>query len=79
MPQTTDEQRSRWPKGDFEAIQVLKDAGWALRKDWTWKPPDSLVRQLDAIDFLVNEWDFGGWHMDKDQPYGPYWVEKESL
>jgi hypothetical protein len=63
MPQATDEQRDRWPGGDAEAITYLEAAGFKLTKIWTWIKPDGhdpTPKEWDAVDYLVNEWDFGG-------------------
>jgi hypothetical protein len=63
MPQATDEQRARWPGWDAEAIKFLEDAGYKLTRDWEWIKPvghTPTERELDAIDYMCNEWDFGG-------------------
>jgi hypothetical protein len=67
MPQTTNEQRARWPGYDKEAMDFLKTSGYELTKNWEWKKPDRdpTPRELDAIGYLVHEWDFG---MIEDHP-----------
>lgn len=62
MPQTTPERAARWPGGDSEAILFLRSAGYALRRDWSWQSPDHAPtdRELDAVVYLIEEWDFDG-------------------
>jgi len=63
MPQATDEQRARWPGWDAEAIKFLEDAGYKLTKEWNWIIPPGhkpTEREYDAMDYMCNEWDFGG-------------------
>jgi hypothetical protein len=62
MPSTSDEQRARWPGGDAEAVRVLERAGYRLNQYWSWEAPEGHVptaRELDAIGYLVHEWDYG--------------------
>lgn len=68
MPQTTPERAARWPGGDSEAIKHLQAAGFTLNRDWTWtKPPDyqSTDRDIDAVVYLIEEWDFDGIRNDE--------------
>jgi hypothetical protein len=64
MPQTTPERRARWPGGDQGAIDHLKTQGYRLLKGWTWVKPspahEPTEREIDAIIYLIEEWDFGG-------------------
>jgi hypothetical protein len=65
MPQTSDDHRARWPGWDTEAIAHLEGRGYVQTKDgtWQWIKPEGLTpseRDLDAIDFLVMEFDWGG-------------------
>lgn len=63
MPSATDELRDAFPGGADEAIEVLSAAGYKLTRAWTWIPPrdhDPTKRELDAIEYLFQEWDFGG-------------------
>lgn len=64
MPQASDEHRARWNgPDDSYAQQYLKNMGYRLNRDWTWTPPagrEPTRMELDAIAFLINEWDMGG-------------------
>ncbi len=67
MPQATDEQRRLWGEnggvGEGKAIQYLNNAGYILRRNWTWQKPEGHIpteEEIGAIDFLIDEWDFGG-------------------
>jgi hypothetical protein len=64
MPQATKEQRDRWPGGDTQAMKVLADNGYKLTDDgsFRWIRPKNhkpTEIELDAVDYLVNEWDYG--------------------
>ena len=63
MPQASDAQRARWNGPGMEtATSFLEGRGFTLSPHWTWvrdTEPDE--READAIGFMVNEWDFGGW------------------
>lgn len=66
MPSATPERQERWPGMDSEAIKFLEDAGYILTKDWRWIIPEDrnekpLEREEDAIIYLIEERDFGGW------------------
>lgn len=64
MPQTTPERAARWPGGNGQAMNHLKARGYVLHKDWTYTKPspdfEPTERDLDAITYLIEEWDFGG-------------------
>ena len=64
MPQTTPERAARWPGMDQQAIGYLRSRGYVLRRDWYWTKPtpdhQPTEKELDAIDYLFEEWDFGG-------------------
>lgn len=64
MPQATEEQRAEWNgPSDETATKFLVDAGYRLTPAWTWTPPVGHApteREWSAIDFLIDEWDFGG-------------------
>lgn len=64
MPQTTPERAARWPGMDEEAIGYLRGRGFKLRRDWFWEKPTPDYelgdREIDAIRYLIEEWDFGG-------------------
>lgn len=61
MPQSTPERRKKWVD-DQKAMNFLRYWGYTLRDDWTWKAPDRrpTTVELDAVQFLVEEYDFGG-------------------
>lgn len=64
MPTASPELRAAWPGGDSEAVLYLEAQGYQLTKQWEWiKPtPDHKIteREGSAIDYLIDEWDFGG-------------------
>lgn len=67
MPQATDELRAYWGGvDDAPALRHLEARGFTLNGDWTWTPPPGLTwdtmteRDRLAVEFLVDEWDFGG-------------------
>ena len=64
MPQATDKLRKEWngPSSD-KAIKFLEDAGYKLNKKWMWVCPSGkkpTKKELRAILFLIQEWDYGG-------------------
>lgn len=64
MPSTTPERAARWPGMDQEAMAYLKAQGYSLTRGWGWLPPSSdhvsTDREIDALRYLIEEWDFGG-------------------
>lgn len=68
MPQASDELRAAWRHGeegggDDAAMKHLREAGYILSPSWEWEAPAGRVpteRDLSAIDYLIDEWDFGG-------------------
>lgn len=64
MPQTSDEHRARWPGGDEQACDYLREAGYSYDRNWCWHMPlgrtEPTDRELDAIDYMCLEWDWGG-------------------
>lgn len=63
MPQASDELRAKWPGGDSEACRYLEGRGYKLRSDWQWDVTDvtdELERDVSAIQYLIDEWDYGG-------------------
>jgi hypothetical protein len=68
MPQATDELRDKM-RTHFGSMDThgpqkyLEDKGYKLTKDWRWQKPDPLAAtplfELDCIDFLIEEWDYG--------------------
>lgn len=71
MPQTTPERAARWPGGDSQAIEFLEKRGFTLFRDWVWRRPDDRVAdeiETDAIRYLIEEWDFGGYDFWETRP-----------
>lgn len=67
MPQTTPERAARWPGMDAEAMAYLKAQGFRIGRDWCWRHPenrDLTEKEKDAILYLIEEWDFGGYARD---------------
>lgn len=65
MPQASDELRAEWNgPDDATAIKFLTDAGYKLTRGWEWLLPvpnhEPTEKEISAIQFLVDEWDFGG-------------------
>ena len=64
MPQATDELRAQWDgPDDSKARTYLAQRGFRLTESWEWIPPkgqEVTDEDLSAIDFMVQEWDFGG-------------------
>ena len=54
----------RWEGDDTEAVAFLEERGFSIGPYWTWRRPtpdhDLTVREADAIDYLADEWDWGG-------------------
>ena len=54
--------------GDGGPIAYLEAKGYILLGDWLWLPlyidRDPNILEWDCIDFLVDEWDFGGVILD---------------
>ena len=69
MPSATDELRAAFPGSSDQAIAELQAAGFILTNQWTWIVPIGHMptqRELDAMTYLVQEWDFG-------------WIEKDAV
>jgi hypothetical protein len=68
MPQASDELRAAWRHGeegggDAAAEHYLRAAGYLLTPSWEWEAPLGRIptdRDLSAIDYLIEEWDYGG-------------------
>lgn len=64
MPQASDEQRAEWGIDDAPVIRFLETAGYRLGGDWRWTKPTPAhqpsEKEISAIEFLMDEWDFGG-------------------
>ncbi len=65
MPQASPELRAEW-KDDQDAIRYLRERGYVLRRDWSWRPPTiaddpaSHAKAHRALEYLIWEWDFDG-------------------
>ena len=61
MPQATPELRAEW-EDDQVAMKYLRDNGYKLLKTWWWLAPDRepTPKEIRAIDYMFQEWDFGG-------------------
>jgi hypothetical protein len=68
MPTASDELRAEFldengRHSDKAAIQHLESRNFKRVNSWWWKPPDNHIftkRDLDAVNYLVDEWDWGG-------------------
>lgn len=64
MPQSSDRMRAYWGSADDgPAMKHLEERGFKLLGDWTWQAPEDHIysaRDLNAVRFLMEEWDFGG-------------------
>ena len=64
MPQTSPERAARWPGMDHQAMKYLEDQGYRLSRSWHWYAPSKThiptEKEMDAILYLIEEWDFGG-------------------
>lgn len=66
MPSTSDERAARWPGMDTQATEYLEGRGYILSRDgkWEWSMPEDATapsaRDVDAVLYLIEEWDFGG-------------------
>lgn len=72
MPQATDTLRRRVAQIvsddslDTEpVIKFLQARGYVLLQSWEWRRPtehhEPTVDELDCLQFLIDEWDFGGY------------------
>lgn len=63
MPSSSDELRAYWGRSGREtAVELLKSRGFTLTPQWTWIAPLGQIlsaRDLNAIKFLIEEWDYG--------------------
>lgn len=70
MPQAAPEHAARWqdPTGKVGSDQVacsfLEGVGYKSTRHWAWILPTPTHiptdKELDAINFLINEWDWDG-------------------
>lgn len=69
MPTATEALRAEWGISDRKAIEHLERRGFVLTAKWQWMKPPQLKhitkKDLRAIDFLAQEWDFGGLHEEE--------------
>lgn len=69
MPQASDELRAEWPGGLEQAEAHLRAQGYRLERDWTWTRPSAILdpsdRDLSAITYLIDEWDYGGLNKER--------------
>lgn len=63
MPSTTEARRRRWPGSDSQAMTYLYARGFMLTRSWCWFHPkedfECNCNDIDAIVYLIEEWDFG--------------------
>ena len=67
MPQSTPERRARW-QDDETACKYLRKRGYVLLHDWCWQEPKNhkeTAADIDAIIYLMEEYDFGGVRGDR--------------
>jgi len=71
MPQATPELREEW-EDDQVAMKYLRDNGYKLLKNWWWLAPDRepTGKELRAIDYMFQEWDFGGFLTQEEYQAG---------
>lgn len=68
MPSSSEGLRQKWGGshgiGEDKAEGYLQSRGYRLTKDWFWiKPSHDHVmtdEEVEAIIFLIEEWDYGG-------------------
>ena len=73
MPSASEEDRA-WAREKFGTIDCgtidhwLTKQGYTLSPQWLWTPPARtlLKEECRALDFLVEEWDYGGWAPNVD-------------
>lgn len=66
MPSATDELRREWwpdgEGGDHKATDFLRSRGFVLTPAWEWfRREEPTEEESRAIDFMFQEWDYGGW------------------
>lgn len=62
MPQARPELQAKFAD-DSEALELLEGAGFVLLPDFNWRAPAGrkpCLEELDAIEYLIEEWDYGG-------------------
>ena len=63
MPQATPELREEWGVDERLAVEWLEARGYRRTPQWSWIVPinvEPTEKDFRAIDFLIQEWDFGG-------------------
>jgi hypothetical protein len=75
MPSAAPELQAKWPGGDAEALGVLAAVGYKNNPDWTWTRPkpghEPTERELSAICYMIDEWDYGGLRNLDSEPCPP--------
>lgn len=62
MPSATKELQDEWVEDNL-AVRFLEGRGFKLTSRWTWVEPEgheATAEEWRAIDYLFQEWDFGG-------------------
>lgn len=65
MPSASDQQRHEWGGAlgicEDKAETHLTDRGWTITPHWMCIPPERFIEidEWDALQFLINEWDYG--------------------
>jgi hypothetical protein len=71
MPQGPEHLHEKW-QSDEKAMRFLQDRGYTITRGFEWKRPNvyhqPTEEEMEAMDYLVLEWDFG-WMCDLD--FGP--------
>lgn len=75
MPQSTQELRDRWGLSPKKAVEHLESKGFVLGADnpWEWTFPvgyEPTKEDRDAMIYLIEEWDFGGFRRQDDGSTG---------
>lgn len=72
MPQATDDLRQKWGGeggvGEDKAIDHLTKRGYILTPKGQWFKPINIIMtndDIEAVEFLWQEWDYGGIVMNK--------------
>jgi len=70
VPQASERLRRKFPfpTGDLLAIEVLKASGFKDHKGTIFIHRKPTVNEQDAIDYLVQEWDWGATKTREDLP-----------
>lgn len=67
-PQASQELRDQWD-GACHCLEYLNQRGWRLNRQRCWIPPTKDCKptrlEYSAIEYLVEEWDYGGIYRPK--------------